>query len=136
MPSVPPDHFDKEEDKAKSVSFDGRLSFYAVMEKVMLRQVDAAFTGDIKIFERSLVQLLSMVRNFIKKSQYEDLMNRLNKARNNARLSPESAYRALERINADVYKHASHVMVPQRDSEDDEDFFENFEEEFIKRSDL
>ncbi len=136
MPSVPPDHFDKEDDKAKSVAFDGRLSFYAVMEKVMLRQVDALFNGDVKGFERSLVQLLAMVRNFIKKSQYDELMARINKARNNSRLSPESAYRALEKINADVYKHASHVMVPQRESEDDEDFFDNFDEEFIKGSDL
>lgn len=124
------------DERADKPHYDARLQYYAVLKSAMDAQVVAMINNDYFLLERSLRQLLSMVRKFTKIVDYNQMRDNLNKAKRYL-LMNNSSYdyyidKLLEEVQEEIYYKAAQVFLPFS-----EDVNEEFDmDEFLRGSGL
>lgn len=122
---------------AKSTGYDGRLQYLEVLGGCMRSITEAVNNNNHYLLERNLRQALYMMRAFIKASQYDTLISKLDKAKNLLELRDRRMIsfidKNLDYVNSYLYERSAHVLLPVSTDEAAEDIDW---EKWMKESDL
>jgi len=135
----------KPDDGYVKPGYDGRMQYYATLEKFMLGLSNAQIAGDFAAWIRVASGFISLIGPYIKPSHAVILREKLNQARagymklqQNMYESSNKAYvegildTQLQQLTDKIYEFGRHIFLPVSDEESEE-----FDiEQFFKESDL
>jgi hypothetical protein len=113
------------EDIAKSTGYDGRLQYLEVLGSCMSSITAAVNDNNPYSLERNLRQAIYMMRAFLKKKQFDDLVEKLNKAKKMIDHGDKRFNRSIDKhldyVNSYLYDRAAHVLLPISNNDNEED---------------
>lgn len=110
-------------DIAKTTAYDARLQFLEVVGGILKTNTICWYNGDLEGVYRSLKRLLNMLRIYLKPNEWDELVNKLEKANkllNNSNLR-RFAEDKLNDVDSVLYAKAMHVFMPISSDDIDED---------------